>query len=451
MVNLKCEPSRVYPAVPRRAHRQVPRRPLRRGARSRITTLRASAHMSPSSGTLHLCMCHRLPGRGGRGRRASAAALRLRADRWSLDECHVRRRTRRPARPATARLPPGLAPAGLRKAGCFHSDRVGPAASAAGLPHSAPGSCGRWVGWRAPRQSHRQRNALCTVPKRFSQGLPNLTWLHLRSNGITALPSGVGCHKHLKTLLLERNPIKMLPVAVFKKMSVSEAPPPLVDLSAEREPNEEAIHSQEAEGTMVTEKAGFFPPVGKLDLRECRRSAEPPEDWPSEEEIRRFWKLRQEIVENQQAEVLERQRLPAELPPALTAVLSDKEKRRPRPRPVFRTRTPSFKSVLPELAPWQQTQGRTGLPEESIGPDGAAQEPHQLPVSTTLWAREAGWRGRRPPPSGCVRPGGAPAGGQREAGREAGSLCPAHRSRCWVPAAPPSLTPGPRGGCRPSS
>lgn len=151
MVNLKCEPSRVYPAVPRRAHRQVPRRPLRRGARSRITTLRASAHMSPSSGTLNLCVCHRLPGRGGRGRRASAAALRLRADRWSLDECHVRRRTRRPARPATARLPPGLAPAGPRKAGRLHSDRVGPAASAAGLPHSAPGSCRRRVGWWAPR------------------------------------------------------------------------------------------------------------------------------------------------------------------------------------------------------------------------------------------------------------------------------------------------------------
>uniref|UniRef100_A0A8C9BY59 Uncharacterized protein n=1 Tax=Phocoena sinus TaxID=42100 RepID=A0A8C9BY59_PHOSS len=243
----------------------------------------------------------------------------------------------------------------------------------------------------------------------------------------------------------------MLPVEQVKKMSVSEVPPPLLDLSEERVPNKEAIHSREAKGTMLTEKAGFFPPVEKLDLRERRRSAEPPEDWPSEEEIRRFWKLRQEIVESQQAEVLERQRLPAELPPALTAVLSDKEKRRPRPRPVFRTRTPSFKSVLPELAPWQQAQGRTSLPEESISPDGAAQEPHQLPVSTTLWAREAGWRGRRPPPSGCVRPGGAPAGGQREAGREAGSLCPAHRSCCWVPAAPPSLTPGSRGGCRPSS
>lgn len=127
-----------------------------------------------------------------------------------------------------------------------------------------------------------------------------------------------------------------LSISPVKKMSVSEVPPPLLDLSEERVPNKEAIHSREAKGTMLTEKAGFFPPVEKLDLRERRRSAEPPEDWPSEEEIRRFWKLRQEIVESQQAEVLERQRLPAELPPALTAVLSDKEKRRPRPRPVFR-------------------------------------------------------------------------------------------------------------------
>ncbi|KAB0400443.1 hypothetical protein E2I00_010767, partial [Balaenoptera physalus] len=209
---------------------------------------------------------------------------------------------------------------------------------------------------------------------------------------------------HLKTLLLERNPIKMLPVelalhvtaitcvlyvneqckrgalyltlkedqhqalvAPVKKRTVSELPHPLLDSSEERVPDKEAIHSQEAKGTVLTEKAGFFPPVENLDLRERRRSTEPPEDWPSEEEIRRFWKLRQEIVGSEPAEVPESQRLPVELPPALKAVLRDKETRRPRPRPVFRTRTPSFKSVLPELAPRQQALGRTGLPEESRG------------------------------------------------------------------------------------
>ena len=127
-----------------------------------------------------------------------------------------------------------------------------------------------------------------------------------------------------------------LSVSPVKKRTVSELPHPLLDSSEERVPDKEAIHSQEAKGTVLTEKAGFFPPVENLDPRERRRSTEPPEDWPSEEEIRRFWKLRQEIVGSEPAEVPESQRLPVELPPALKAVLRDKETRRPRPRPVFR-------------------------------------------------------------------------------------------------------------------
>ncbi|KAM6182243.1 leucine-rich repeat-containing protein 27 [Erethizon dorsatum] len=62
------------------------------------------------------------------------------------------------------------------------------------------------------QQLHLQRNALCMIPKDFFQLLPNLTWLDLRYNKIKALPSGIGSHKHLKTLLLERNPITMLPM-----------------------------------------------------------------------------------------------------------------------------------------------------------------------------------------------------------------------------------------------
>ncbi|XP_077619027.1 leucine-rich repeat-containing protein 27 isoform X2 [Crocuta crocuta] len=62
------------------------------------------------------------------------------------------------------------------------------------------------------KQLHLQRNALCEIPTDFFQLLPNLTWLDLRCNRIRALPSGIGAHKHLKTLLLERNPIKTLPV-----------------------------------------------------------------------------------------------------------------------------------------------------------------------------------------------------------------------------------------------
>lgn len=84
---------------------------------------------------------------------------------------------------------------------------------------------------------HLQRNALCEIPKDFFQLLPNLTWLDLRYNRIRALPSGIGSHKHLKTLLLERNPIKMLPVELGNVTSLKalnprhcplELPAPLV-------------------------------------------------------------------------------------------------------------------------------------------------------------------------------------------------------------------------------
>ncbi|XP_070488763.1 leucine-rich repeat-containing protein 27 isoform X1 [Equus przewalskii] len=254
------------------------------------------------------------------------------------------------------------------------------------------------------KQLYLQRNALSAIPKDFFQLLPNLTWLDLRFNGIKVLPSGIGSHKHLKTLLLERNPIKMLPVELgnvttlkalnlrhcplefpppltvqkglvailsflqtcaaehcssqdvtsraisqVKKMNVSELPHPLLDLSEDRVPDREAITSQDGKGTTLKEKADFFPPVEKLDLSELRKSTDSSEDWPSEEEIRRFWKLRQEIVENEQAEVLENQLLPMELPPNLKAALNTREKERSSRRHAFRRKTPSFRSILPAL------------------------------------------------------------------------------------------------------
>uniref|UniRef100_A0A8C6FZL9 Leucine rich repeat containing 27 n=1 Tax=Moschus moschiferus TaxID=68415 RepID=A0A8C6FZL9_MOSMO len=225
------------------------------------------------------------------------------------------------------------------------------------------------------RQLHLQRNALCTIPKDFFQLLPNLSWLDLRFNRITALPSGIGCHKHLKTLLLERNPIRMLPVELgsvttLKALSLRhcplEFPPPLVvqkglvailtflqicaaEHVAPHDGSPQAPvlcntgapeshvgdHSfSGATGKHGNRKGGLSPPVETLDLHGPGRSTEPPEDWPSEEEIRRFWKLRQEIVENERAGAPGNQLLPVELPPNLRAALSTKEKPLPRPRSV---------------------------------------------------------------------------------------------------------------------
>ncbi|XP_047557517.1 leucine-rich repeat-containing protein 27 [Lutra lutra] len=278
-------------------------------------------------------------------------------------------------------------------------------------------------------QLHLQRNALCELPTDFFQLLPNLTWLDLRCNRIKALPSGIGAHKHLKTLLLERNPLKMLPVElgnvtslkalnlrhcplefptplVVQKglrailaylqiyaaqhsalqdltsqvispvttMNPSELPQPALYLSEEEAvPDEDAIRSREAT---------FFPPVEKLDLSELRRSADSSEDWPGEEEIKRFWKLRQEMVEQERAELLENPLLPLEPPPNLRAALNAKEKAHSSPRPVLSTgpprasvprrgwdcrrKLPSIRSVLPALAPSLQRAGHpTRRPQET--------------------------------------------------------------------------------------
>ncbi|XP_035883355.1 leucine-rich repeat-containing protein 27 isoform X2 [Phyllostomus discolor] len=231
------------------------------------------------------------------------------------------------------------------------------------------------------KQLHLQRNALRAIPPDFFQLLPSLTWLDLRHNRIEALPPGVGSHRCLKTLLLERNPIKTLPVElgnvrtlralnlrccpvefppqlVVQKgpaailsflracatepapratlppektapsQSQSQPPHPRWDSPKEHPPNIETTDSQEPEETWLPEAPELSEP------RRCTRSGE---DWPTEEELRRFWKLRQEIVEKEQAEVLENQLLAVELPPNLRAMLrGGREEARPSPRQALR-------------------------------------------------------------------------------------------------------------------
>uniref|UniRef100_A0A8C9QMT0 Leucine rich repeat containing 27 n=1 Tax=Spermophilus dauricus TaxID=99837 RepID=A0A8C9QMT0_SPEDA len=272
------------------------------------------------------------------------------------------------------------------------------------------------------QQLHLQRNALCMIPRDFFQLLPNLTWLDLRCNRIKALPSGIGSHKHLKTLLLERNPIKVLPVELgnvatlkalnlrhcplefppqlivqkgvvavltflricavehsfprgsaappVKKLDPSELPDPQLDLSQDCMPNEKTRSPWDLKATLGGQEADFFPPVEGLHLSEFRRPSDATEHWASEEEIRRFWKLRQEIVENEKAEVLEHQLLPIELPPNLKAALSSKGKEHLKPRSLLRRKTTSFRSMLPDLSlPYQsslyQTVARVRRLEES--------------------------------------------------------------------------------------
>ncbi|XP_014406082.1 PREDICTED: leucine-rich repeat-containing protein 27 isoform X4 [Myotis brandtii] len=138
--------------------------------------------------------------------------------------------------------------------------------------------------------------------------------------------------------------------AASQAMHLNQLPYPVLALPEECAPNGGTTNSQGPKGTRLKEMEGPFPPVERLDLSELRRSADSCEDWPSEEEIRRFWKLRQEIVEKEQAEVLQNQLLAMELPPNLRAVLRTRDEARPNPRHALRRKIPSFKGALPGLA-----------------------------------------------------------------------------------------------------
>ncbi|XP_042312650.1 leucine-rich repeat-containing protein 27 isoform X3 [Sceloporus undulatus] len=123
---------------------------------------------------------------------------------------------------------------------------------------------------------HLEGNALSVIPEDFFEQLPNLVWLDLRYNRFKELPSGIGCHKQLKTLLLERNPIKRLPVELE------------------------------------------MPPVEKLNLTDVMKSSLDLSDgWPNEEEMIRFQKLRDEFIQDEKEEYLANNLVANESMPAL--------------------------------------------------------------------------------------------------------------------------------------
>ncbi|XP_013922432.1 PREDICTED: leucine-rich repeat-containing protein 27 [Thamnophis sirtalis] len=159
------------------------------------------------------------------------------------------------------------------------------------------------------RYLHLEGNSLCVIPEDFFQSLSNLTWLDLRYNKLKELPSGIGCHKQLKTLLLERNPIKRLPVELGNVASLTalnlrhcplEFPPLeviqkglsciLCFLRKNRHQNVEYAESVSPE----------MPPVEKLNLADIMKSSLDLSDgWPNEEEMIRFKKLRDELIQDE--------------------------------------------------------------------------------------------------------------------------------------------------------
>ncbi|KAG8135466.1 hypothetical protein E2320_008485, partial [Naja naja] len=187
------------------------------------------------------------------------------------------------------------------------------------------------------------------------RSLSNLTWLDLRYNKLKELPSGIGCHKQLKTLLLERNPIKRLPVELGKVASLTalnlrncplEFPPLEViqkglsfilcflrkschqnieyaesispDLPSPLEQEAKAIvreykkkcdrppDRRKAFNALWKQMSLFkMPPVEKLNLADIMKSSLDLSDgWPNEEEMIRFKKLRMNLSKMKDKSIL---------------------------------------------------------------------------------------------------------------------------------------------------
>ncbi|KAG8517499.1 Leucine-rich repeat-containing protein 27 [Galemys pyrenaicus] len=135
------------------------------------------------------------------------------------------------------------------------------------------------------------------------------------------------------------------------RTELSQLPLPRLGLSADSAAGREPRDSPEPQSPGAPgekDPGDLLPPVDRPGPSGPRK-ADALDNWPSREEIRRFWKLRQEIVEQEQAEALGTQLLPVELPPNLKAALSSRERGRADPRGLLRGRTRGLAGPLPEL------------------------------------------------------------------------------------------------------
>ncbi|XP_069095859.1 leucine-rich repeat-containing protein 27 isoform X5 [Pleurodeles waltl] len=148
---------------------------------------------------------------------------------------------------------------------------------------------------------HLQGNSLSRVPDDFFQQFTNLVWLDLRYNRLTSLPSGIGAHRNLKSLLLEGNPIKALPVELgnlttLKALNLRHCPlefPPI-----------EIVQKGLQNILLFLQNAR----VGKCNQVEPSL----PDEWPNEQEMKLFQSLKHRIMQSEKDECI--QGLPYSIP-----------------------------------------------------------------------------------------------------------------------------------------
>ncbi|XP_069095857.1 leucine-rich repeat-containing protein 27 isoform X3 [Pleurodeles waltl] len=175
---------------------------------------------------------------------------------------------------------------------------------------------------------HLQGNSLSRVPDDFFQQFTNLVWLDLRYNRLTSLPSGIGAHRNLKSLLLEGNPIKALPVELgnlttLKALNLRHCPlefPPIEIVQKGLQnillflQNARVGKCNQVEPSLPVCLISIdMPPVEKLKLGELMRSSlDLSDEWPNEQEMKLFQSLKHRIMQSEKDECI--QGLPYSIP-----------------------------------------------------------------------------------------------------------------------------------------
>ncbi|XP_064418831.1 leucine-rich repeat-containing protein 27 [Latimeria chalumnae] len=225
-------------------------------------------------------------------------------------------------------------------------------------------------------------NSLSKLPDDFFYQLPYLIWLDLRNNQLTSLPSAIGKHRYLTTLLLEGNPIKQLPVELSNLTSLKalnlrhcplEFPPELIVQQGLQSILNFLRSAMKGDPEHIDPSVQEMPHVEKLKLTELKSSLDVSEDWPNEEEMIRFEKLREEIIREDEKDIFHDQnQVIAPVSLLQTAEFGgcnrkpEKLIREPRVPSISRRRKVILKDTFPKLPPHETVIHRKKAEERRL-------------------------------------------------------------------------------------
>ncbi|XP_033882939.3 leucine-rich repeat-containing protein 27-like isoform X1 [Acipenser ruthenus] len=218
-------------------------------------------------------------------------------------------------------------------------------------------------------------NEISSLPDHFFSEMANLVWLDLRNNKISCLPPGIGRHRCLNTLLLEGNPIKELPIELgnlitLRALSLRQCPiefPPEDIVHQGLQAILKFLRSTMAGKPIYTRNScQEMPPIEKLKLTDLVKSSlELSEEWPNDEEMKRFEKLRKEMMQADEADMGDTDQSFQLVPSIDRAVLTSKGARKTIIARLPKRKQVPLKYTFPELPPYYN-QSRTTAQERRL-------------------------------------------------------------------------------------